>query len=1154
MEPESPRRHKSKSQEDLPRRRKRSSPPLPIKPVVLVAAFSAILVVWILPTLLGYTGLVSWIANRSASELNGRIVVQSASLGWFSPVRAYGVKIVDPEGREVVEMPEVYGNRALVGLLWNAANVGRFRVVGPKVSLVLRDDGSNLEDLLANYLAKRERKKIDVAVEVADGSLSIEDSRTRRTWQVENLQVDFALPSDRSLPVELTAAGMLAGAQRGGGFEAAMRIQQDRSVGDAAADPPAGEPQGQETESAGPDSISLKAEGLSLAVFEPVVRRVLPGTRLAGRLTADLQCKWDSRRPDGRAKLQAKATAEDMQLSGPMLGKDQPALKRLQAEGLVAWERGLVQFDRITAESDLGTLSLSGAVDLTGQGRAAARHGYELKGQLDLVRLAALLPDTLRIQKDTQVTSGRAQVSYSSRPGREGMTWNGRLEVTDLTASSGARRVVWRQPVLIDLSARETAEGPVIENLKCQSSFLNLQASGTPSRLTGSATFDAGKLAEQLRGFVDLRGMRLAGDGWSKLDWSRTADGRFDAGVQLRINGFQWALPDRPAWTEDALTLAVSATGRAELGGQSRLDTATAKIESGSDLVEVRLAEPVADFRGSRPLPLEVHSRGQLARWPGRLAIWFPIKDCTAGGSYDLVAGATVSTGTVALTQTRLEADNLEVRSPQFVLREPKTELTLAGRYDWTSRRVELASLTVACASLSAQATKLVWALPPQGPAELTGSVTFQAALDRIHAWTAVDPKVPPSWRMAGQLAAKADFQQSAGLISSRFDGRITDLDIVHRSGQRYQEREIRFVGQGSYNDVSRSIHIEQAEFTSTAARGTLAGKMAGIGSPPDVDLSGRVDYDLDRITLFLRSFAGDGVRLGGRGSSPFSYRGVWGSDNAVATGALSWNWAQLYGFQLGAGQLEASLTKGLLDVKPLNVECNEGHLTVAPQVRLAGEAKEIAVPAGRIVDQVRITPAMCASLLQYIAPLLAGVTTAEGRFSIDLEGCRLPLGNEAGLIRWPEAEIAGKLVIHSAQIGPGFLIRELAQLFGSATPAYLIRESAVPFRVTKGRIYHQQMELAFSDVTLRSYGSVGFDQSLSLMVEVPVPPKWQTSKLLGTALKDQTIKLPIVGSLRQPKIDRTAFDQITRQIFQGGTQNMIQSGLNKILGPLPKR
>jgi hypothetical protein len=578
------------------------------------------------------------------------------------------------------------------------------------------------------------------------------------------------------------------------------------------------------------------------------------------------------------------------------------------------------------------------------------------------------------------------------------------------------------------------------------------------------------------------------------------------------------------------------------------------KIESGGDLVVVRLVEPVADFHGSRPLPLEIHSRGELTQWPGRLAIWLPLKGWSAGGKYELVAGATVSTGAVALSQTRLTADNLEVRGPQIALREQKAELNLAGRWDRASRRVELESATVSCASLWAQATKVVCSVPPQGKVELTGTVACQAVLDRIHAWTAVDPKVPPSWRMGGQLEANAGFQQSAGTISGRVDGRIVNLDIVHKSGQRYREPEVRFVGQGNYSDLSRSIRIEQTELTSQTARCTLSGKIANVGSQPELDFSGRIDYDLDRFTQLLRSFAGDGLRLGGRGASPFSYRGVWGSDKAVASGALSWNWAQLYEFQLGAGQLEASLTGGMLDVKPLNVECNEGRLRMAPQVRFAGEPKEIAMAPGRIVDQVRITPAMCARFLQYIAPLLAGVTTAEGRFSIDLEGCRLPLGNQAGLIRWNDAEIAGKLVIHSAQIGPGFLIQELAQLLGRANPVYVMRESTVPFRVTKGRIYHQQMELALGDITLRTYGSVGFDQSLALMVEMPIPPKWQTGKLLGTVLKDRTLQLPIVGYLRQPKIDRTALDQITRQFFQGTTQNMIQSGLNKLLGPLPKR
>ena len=137
------------------------------------------------------------------------------------------------------------------------------------------------------------------------------------------------------------------------------------------------------------------------------------------------------------------------------------------------------------------------------------------------------------------------------------------------------------------------------------------------------------------------------------------------------------------------------------------------------------------------------------------------------------------------------------------------------------------------------------------------------------------------------------------------------------------------------------------------------------------------------------------------------------------------------------------------------------------------------------------MSPATCDSWLKYVAPLLAGATTAEGRFSIELEGIRLP-ASPAGAINWSEAEIAGKLLIHTAQIGPGTLTKELAQLLGRGNPAYLMREAVVPFRVTKGRIYHQPMELAFSnELTVRTYGSVGLaDQSLLVMVEMPVPPE----------------------------------------------------------------
>lgn len=1152
------RRRRNRVKIAIQRRLRQMTPSYKVGSLLIGVVFGLCFLFWLLPTLIGHTPLISWITHQIAADVDGRVEVSSASLGWFSPVRLYGVKIVDRQGEPVVEIPEALGDRVLTALLWDATQVGRFRLVGAKFNVVLHDQGSNLEEVFAKYLAPREMKPFDVAVEIVDGTVSIADTRHQRTWQIEQFSLEWVKPADPRRAWELKTSGVVFDGPRGGNFEATMRIQQNDALaraGDAAS--PSGP---KSSEEAGPDSISVKTEGLSLALFEPLARRFAPGLRMAGRVSAVVEGRWDVRQPDRNASLKTSLIAEDVQLAGPMFGRDRPSLKQIKLDGAAAWKDGVVQFDRVTAESELGVASLSGGFDPSNQ--ALVRRGYEWSGRLDLPRLAAMFPDTLRIHKDVKITSGHVQWGLSSQPGQEGMIWQGRFEVADLKADNGGRPVVWQKPVLVSLAAKQTSQGIFIENLQCDSSFLKFQASGTPSQLTGTATFDAGKLMEQLRAVSDLGGIQLGGDGWAQLHWSRTAEGAFDAGAQLRVHGFRWALPERPAWTEDALTLTLAATGRTTSWIPDRLDTAVAKFESGSDLLEVRLMEPMTQFRAQGPWSLEIHSRGQLGRWPGRLAVWLPSKTWNANGTYDVVTGATLAPQAIALRQLRFTAENLDFTGPNIAIREPKVDAALTGRWERDSRRLEVENANLNSASLVLQANRFVCAFPPRGPVELNGTLAYQVALDRVRAWTTVDPKAPPSWRMAGKLGGTAEFQQSAGLISGRLEGQIVDLDIVHASGQRYQEREVRFAGLGNYNSISQQIHLEQIELASATVRCSASGKVLHVGSQPDLQLAGRIDYDMDRFSQFLRSMVGEGVRLGGRGSSPFTYQGVWGSEAAVASAKLGWSWAQLYGFQLGAGELEASLSKGALEIRPLDLECNEGRLRMAPQLVLAREPKELSLAAGRVVDHVRITPAMCAALLQYIAPLLAGVTSAEGRFSIDLDSFRLPLARRAaadgpmsnGFVNWWEAEIAGKLVIHSAQIGPGFLIREIAQLFGRATPAYLVQESTIPFQMSKGRVHHQQMDLVFNEVRLRSYGSVGLDQSLSMMIEMPIPPKWQTGKILGTALQDQVIKLPISGYLGQPRIDRTAFDQMARQFLQNATQNVIKNRLGELINPPQKR
>jgi len=105
-----------------------------------------------------------------------------------------------------------------------------------------------------------------------------------------------------------------------------------------------------------------------------------------------------------------------------------------------------------------------------------------------------------------------------------------------------------------------------------------------------------------------------------------------------------------------------------------------------------------------------------------------------------------------------------------------------------------------------------------------------------------------------------------------------------------------------------------------------------------------------------------------------------------------------------------------------------------------------------------------------------------------------------------------------------------------------------------QGRVYHKDLELVFPDMTIRTHGSVGFDRSLSILAEMPVPPKWIGTNTLGTALEGQKIQLPIGGTLDQPMIDRRELDKLAAQFIQNAAGKVLQQELGKqldrLLGP----
>ena len=1090
--------------------------------------------VWLLPGIVAHSPLLGWIVRKATTDLNGTVSIQSVSLAWFSPVTVSGVEVKDAEGKTVFSAPLLGSERTLAAILRDSKNLGRFYVHGPKISLVLRNDGSNVEDLLSKYLAPEEEEPTDdksfadigFLLYIDDARLLITDEHSGRSWQMEKLSLEIDMSEGPSGAITTKVSAELPDAQRPGKLEGEARM------------------------ASGAGEATLNAVDVPLAMFRALAARFAPGTTLAGRLSSSVRASWGDQEAGGN-RLQADINMESFSLTTPKLQTDLITLDRVHGVCEVTWTPERVEIVKTSLDCDVGSLLFSGTIPLGEKDgvtfSSLIRQRQEFDGQLDLARLAGLLPATLNLRQGMRIDSGQVHLTASSRPEAQGMVWHGQLQAAGLAADAGGRRIAWQQPILAIFEAHDGPRGPVIDSLRCESDFLKVHAAGTVDQLAASFTFSLKRLAEQLGQFVDLDGLQLSGEGSGNLNWMRTPQQQFTAGAELQINDFQLTTTGRQPWRERnlSLSLSLSANGQTDLGENTRIDAAALTLKTTNDQIKARLTGAVADLTDGGSWPVRLDMRGQLQNWPARLAPWLPTGGWRIGGGYTLEAEATASKDNIQLRQMKLTAAPLTVASKSFNANEPRLRATAAGSWDGQQRRLRIDRANFDCATVAVEVNNVLVSMPESGAMEMAGSFHYQTFVDRLKQWFS-DPSKPPSWRIAGQLRGTGQLQHSAGRIRCNTDAELLNLAVIDSSGQQFQEPRVKLSVAGDYDGKSKVLQLVKFEITSQALAAGATGRVGPVGDHNEAQIDGRLRYDVERLAGLLRPYLGSGVGITGRGESPFWYRGPFSLATGSAAAGINWDWANVYGFQIGPGQLKAKMADGAVWIEPMDLAVSRGRMRLAPHVRLTPEPIELTLPAGPLMEKVQIDPAMCSTLLKYIAPVLADVTSAQGSFSIVLDACRIPLAEPK------KSDLAGRFLIHSVQIGPGPLVRELAMLLGRESPARLRQESTVAFQMKNGRIYHNNLELMFPDLTIRTQGSVGLDQTLDLVAEMPIPPKWLAGNpLVSKALSNQVIHIPLKGTLAKPQLDQREMERLSRQFIKKAAGNLLEGELNKQLDRL---
>jgi hypothetical protein len=963
----------------------------------------------------------------------------------------------------------------------------------------------------------------------------------------------------------------------------------------------------------------VQVKGVPLSLVEPFLKQADPTAAISGSISLDGDAAWlpkpgalaSSTRPadvvralaSGNVRSAGALQLRDVEFRGAATQGGPVRLATVDGPWRLAAAGEGIAIQQLDLTSEVGSIALIGAVtpdeaDRWANGIAMAPRNLRVASRIDLQRLAAVAPQLVRLQQGARVDTGRVEVTATCKNGNV----LARLATGELAGVAGGRRVEWREPLDVQITAQQEVPtaglaGWALQSFKAASTFFQAEATGDATRLEGNATFDLDRLAKELAPLVDLGDTRLAGAGDANF-----AIDRNEATRRWRLTG-HGDVKDLFVGTEAApLAQEPSLNVTAELVGS--LDKLTAPpvgaidLTAGDDVLVVTLP----DGAGAAAQPFKVRLTGDAARWLRRAAIASPQvpspESIGLAGAVEFTAtGKAGAPGGVldqfTLSIKGLALDTATLSGPRLRFQNERVEATGAAVWDNRTREVQVATGQVITSVASANVRDVLVSLA--NPAASRGEAAFKIDLTRLDAW--MPPREGPARYAASGLidgtARLRGVPEGLQVIMKATGQRLTLVDRnppatagaaptgpqqIWAEPQLTVDSDVMITplaAQGAQL-ASYAVDVRDARVQAQSLSGSFGGRIADLVAMRGVEMGGGIDYDLEKLTPMLWPYLGDGVRLVGRDRLTFRIT----TDETAPANAASiaklkasfeapWQSADLYGLPVGGAKLAATLQRGLVQVNPLDVAVGDGRLTATAAITLDPPPETLALKPGPLVTNVAVSQQVSDRLLKYIAPVMADATRSEGKFSMSLSEFTMPLSQPT--TGPPQGRAAGVLNIHQVRVLPSpavaewlTMARQIANMAKegvavapqtSESPLVTIENRQVEFQMINGRVYHRGMQFAVGDVLVQSEGSVGVDETLDLVIAIPILDEWVDKRptYLGR-MRGQAIRIPVQGTLSRPKINRDALTQLSSQLLESAAAGAIEGGLNKLLEKLKSR
>lgn len=690
------------------------------------------------PAIIANTPLRDTLLGWSMPKGRWGVRTARSSLTWTGTQSLEQIEIVDPDGKPLLRIGSIKLDRSLLALATDRSNLGKLRVQQPVVYLLTRPDGSNLEDFLAALetqsappgdSAPDSGNTTAIEIEIVDGEVRGFDIASQRGWEATDANASVKLGTT---PGGLEAAGSAALAlgkdEPAGGFKFRLQqIAQDQR------------------------QLDLLADRLPLEPIQPFLARLLPGAWVNGSLSTDARVLL-AEDPQGRLQMQSTGRLEvaELDMQADSLSGDRLQFSVLKAPWQLSLAGDELRVEQLDLESDWvqiqarGTFSLSefSSLDL----QTLPRHDSEVKGQIQLDRLSAMLSRTLQLREGVWIDSGNLEFRAGGQLKDGGFTWNAETRVENVVGNDGRRAIRWEEPIEAQVELVDRPQGLQIKELSLTAPFAEARFETADEQVSGSFHFDLEKLSQEVGQFVELGTWQFQGRGEGTLALRPGVGDQFNSNAQVKLTELNVTQDGKLVWTEPQLEIELQGTGQAVDLKPRQISSAAVKLRGARDSFHVELLQPVVVEDSAQPWKLKVEGNGPLASWAGRLRPWVDGVPEQLEGDAHLQATVVAAGDFVHVVESAGSVAQLRIRKDAMIVDEPRVEFT--GDVRWESASGNLASeeLWLKSSTLAFRSRGVSLQLDPTGVPTAAGSVAFRADLQRVSSAAGLIGKRGSSW------------------------------------------------------------------------------------------------------------------------------------------------------------------------------------------------------------------------------------------------------------------------------------------------------------------------------------------------------------------------------------------------------------------------